>query len=457
MKNKLYTYIVTLLLICGVCTACSEDVFEEIDIMDTPVLLKGTFPTKDVIIEIGDSYVFEPQLKDSTDAQYSWNVNGQEVSTSATYTFKTTRPCQAEVSCTITNNMGKIVLSTMVSTNHDFTKGFYVVLPLEIGFYDTGKGAYYDSCYQSLNKGEKFGSDIYVMPYQSKLYITRNTNVSNTNHLFVVDGRTLQKKYATSIGANQLYTFMLDDRYMLITGGDVYRYDTKTQQAVKIYDYIYPFIFRAGLLNNKLLLSRSYNSQDDKLYYYELETVLNSGIEELPEAEVMSSIIQNNKSNFIQASDGSCYTLYSSSDNNEYKLIRILSDLTTEEVNLSFATPTTNWYNIYFPGITGVSSASNSFVLIPSKDNAIYKYTVGDESSLSTPFIAAPDDGKNLCGSGVLVDSEAQQIYALYQKPSGEGKGGYIVVYDYNGVQTKSISLGESIPQHLVFNSELSN
>ncbi|MDR0659586.1 MAG: DUF5074 domain-containing protein [Prevotellaceae bacterium] len=449
MKNKIYTHIIAALLLCGICTGCSEDVFEEIDIMDIPVLLKGTFPTEGVTLEVGKSYTFEPKLKDDTNVQYSWMVNGAKVSSDPTYIFETTGLCQAEITCIIANEKGKITLKTSLKTNHDFTKGFFVVTAEEIGFYDTQKTAYYPSCYQALNKGEKFNGDIYAIPNDDKLYVTVKTNVSNRDHLFVIDKKTLQKKSSTSVRANLFYSFALDDRYMLLAGHSVYRYDTKSQTSVKLSNSIYPFIFRVGLLNDKLLLSRSYGSNDDNLYYYDLETVLNAEANQLPDPTAISNITQCDKSEFVKTADGSIFTLYSSSDDNEYKLLRISNDLTTEEIALSFAAPTTKWYDIYFPGIVGVSSTSENFILIPSKDHAIYKYVVGDASSLASPFIASPNAGIKLTGSGVQVDTETQKIYVLYSNSN-------VAVYNYDGTQVEVIELSEA-PQHLIFTTEGSN
>ena len=81
--NKLYT---TLLIACIAVgfTACNDDDCDDLhlgNLANYPNVLKGTFPTEDQVLELGETLEITPELLNPEDATYSWLLNGKEIST----------------------------------------------------------------------------------------------------------------------------------------------------------------------------------------------------------------------------------------------------------------------------------------------------------------------------------------------------------------------------------------
>lgn len=77
--NKLYT---TLLIACIAVgfTACNDDNCDDLhlgNLANYPNVLKGTFPTEDQVLELGETLEITPELLNPEDATYSWLLNGK--------------------------------------------------------------------------------------------------------------------------------------------------------------------------------------------------------------------------------------------------------------------------------------------------------------------------------------------------------------------------------------------
>ena len=122
--NKLYT---TLLIACIAVgfTACNDDNCDDLhlgNLANYPNVLKGTFPTEDQVLELGETLEITPELLNPEDATYSWLLNGKEISTEQTFTYQVDNPCRADLTCVITNKYGKVEMNTSFRSNHDFPK-----------------------------------------------------------------------------------------------------------------------------------------------------------------------------------------------------------------------------------------------------------------------------------------------------------------------------------------------
>ena len=139
--NKLYT---TLLIACIAVgfTACNDDNCDDLhlgNLANYPNVLKGTFPTEDQVLELGETLEITPELLNPEDATYSWLLNGKEISTEQTFTYQVDNPCRADLTCVITNKYGKVEMNTSFRSNHDFSKGFFYLADGTFNFYDTEK------------------------------------------------------------------------------------------------------------------------------------------------------------------------------------------------------------------------------------------------------------------------------------------------------------------------------
>lgn len=195
--SKLYSILLTACLAISF-AACSDDDCEALHLNDLahyPNVLKGTFPTEDIVLNLGETLTITPELLHPEGAFYSWMINGEEVFKEQTFTYKIEKPCRADLSCVISNQYGKVEMNVRFSSKHDFSKGFFYLIANTVNFYDTEKGINYEDCYGSLNNGKKLNVDNpNAFSQDGKFYVLSNSNATNQDHLYVINAQTLFMK-----------------------------------------------------------------------------------------------------------------------------------------------------------------------------------------------------------------------------------------------------------------------
>lgn len=446
--NKLYSTLF-IAIMAVYFTACNnDDDCEELhlgNLANYPNVLKGTFPTESQILEMGETLEITPELLNPEGATYSWLINGTEVSTEPTFSYKVEKPCYADLKCIITNKYGKVEMSTSFGSNHDFSRGFFYFADGTFNFYDSEKKVTYQDCYGSINAGKTFGIGNYdsanISYHNGKFYVLAKISTSNKDQFFVVDAKTLYYENSAIVGANLSGLTILNDQYGLISGDGIHRIDLKSLSDTKLKSQYMFSIYNGLVFNGKVLSNETYQI-DSNVQYYDVNELLTAKEGEEPTSTELN-IIQNQKTNFVLTKDGNAYTLEATSEG--HNIVKISKDFTLESVRLAFQ-PAQSSYST--PTIGMVASESENIIYIVSNDGAIYKYIIGDPSSLNQPFIAADASGFLITATPQL-NQQTGELYVVYGKKS-EYK---IFVYKKDGSLNYTVECGNSSPSHVLFNN----
>lgn len=446
--NKLYSTLFIALLTVGF-TACNNDDCDELhldNLAHFPNVLKGSFPTENQVLDLGKTLEITPELLDPTGATFSWLVNGKEVSTEPTFTYKIENPCRADLTCIITNKYGKVEMKTSFSSNHDFSKGFFYVADGTFNFYDTEKKVTYKDCYGSLNAGKKITSasnSLYIATNNGKFYVMAGTNSVNEEHFFVVDARTLYYENSAIVDAGLTGLTLLNDQYALIGGDGVRRIDLKSLNNVQLLDKHLYSIYNGLVYNGKLLANDTYGDAS-KVKLFNVSELLAAKAGEMPVAEELN-ITQKQKINFVMAKDGNAYTIESTDDG--CNIVRINKGFITENIPADFKPAKGPYWSS--PTVGMIASATENAIYIPSENGAVYKYVIGDANSLKNPFIAANESGLPVAAT-LQLNQQSGELYVIYGKKWEDYK---IVVYTKDGQASYTVDCGESAPSYILFNN----
>lgn len=95
------------------------------------------------------------------------------------------------------------------------------------------------------------------------------------------------------------------------------------------------------------------------------------------------------------------------------------------------------------------ASESENVIYIPSADNTIYKYVIGDSGSLNEPFITADESGLPI--TSLQLNQQSGELYVTYARKWENGNK--IVVYSKDGKVLHTVDCGESVPSQILFNN----
>lgn len=446
--NKLYATIATACIAMGF-AACSDDDCYNLhldNLAHYPNVLKGTFPTENVTMEIGETLTITPELLEPDGAVFSWLVNGEEVSTEPTFSYTIEKPCRGDLTCVIQNQYGKVEMSTTFASNHDFSKGFFYVADKTFNFYDSEKEVVYQDCYSSLNAGKTLNIGNYdvvnIRQNNGKIYVLVGSSTSNIDHFYAIDGQTLYYEGSACIAANLRNDLViLDNQYGLVSGNGVHRINLETLSSVELTENDVD-IYNGLVFNGKLLVNDTYGDES-KVKYYDVNELIAAQKEGMPAAQELE-ITQQMKSNFVAAKDGNAYTL--GCEGSSYYLASIDPSMNVAKIAFSFSPITYYRYSDLTVGM--VASETENAVYIPSEEGAIYRYVIGDAGSLNSPFIAADTDGLPIVS--MKTDSQNGDLYVIYGEKYADNNK--IVVYNQDGEVRYTVDCGESLPSYILFN-----
>lgn len=425
--NKISSILLLIGCLAGF-TACEEDCTDThiTNLAHFPNVLKGSFPTEGQVLEIGSEVTIDPALIDSTNARFSWVVNGTEVSTDTTFTYKVEGPCRAEIVCTIKNPFGSVEMKTTVSSKHDFSKGFFYVANGTFNFYDTEKKAAYENCYGSLNANAKFSEkSLEIVAANGKFYVLSKSSATNVKHFYVVDAKTLSYENSATVDANLSGLTILNANYGLVSGDGVRRINLQSLSTTQLLDDYNFGLYNSMLYGENLLGSITYGAGTSaKVTYYKVAQLLDAPKDKMPEGKELD-ITQNRKSNFVTAKDGNCYTLESSETG--YSIVKIAQDLSIEKTPLGFEPSKNKYWSDKTIGI--VASKTENAIYISAVSGDIYKFVPGTPTSLQAPFIAAGELKGAI--STLQTNSQTGELYVPYSTGIGvyskDGKMEYLV------------------------------
>ena len=445
--NKLHSILLIACVSIGF-ASCSDDDCEDLhldNLAHYPNVLKGTFPTENQVLNMGETLEITPKLLNLENTTYSWLINGEEYSNEHTFSYKVEKPCRANLTCIISNEYGKVEMNTSFNSNHDFSKGF-LYIDDTFNFYDTEKKVKYEDCYSSLNAGKKLGADKpSICSNNGKLYILNNSSTSNADHLFVVDSKTLYYEKSATVGTHLHGMVILNDQYALAGGDGIRRINLKSLSNVSLTKNSSYSLFNGVVYNGKVMVNDTYGDPS-QVKCYNVSDLLAAKENEMPSAtEPGLEITQNQKINFVQAKDGNVYTLESTDEG--CSIVQIDKNFTVQKTPINFKPAKGPYWSS--PTVGMVASETEGIIYIASADNSIYKYIIGNPNSIKEPFISADESGLPIAAT-LQLNQKTGELYVIYGEQWEDYK---IVTYNKNGEQINSIDCGENGPSHIIFNN----
>lgn len=228
-----------------------------------------------------------------------------------------------------------------------------------------------------------------------------------------------------------------------MTGDGIRRIDLKSLNNVTVKDE-YMFCFYNSMVYNGKVLTNDTYQKESKVKYYDANELISAKEGEAPAATELN-IIQKQKFNFVSAKDGNAYTLESTDEG--CNIVKISKDFTSLEKTPATFQPTKGGYSD--PTVRMAASESENVIYIPSADNTIYKYVIGDSGSLNEPFITADESGLPI--TSLQLNQQSGELYVTYARKWENGNK--IVVYSKDGKVLHTVDCGESVPSQILFNN----
>ncbi|MDR0659587.1 MAG: DUF5074 domain-containing protein [Prevotellaceae bacterium] len=410
---KVRSFIVALLLIAGFssCSDSYEKYFPE-NLSDLPIVKKGTFPEEDKTLNIGENFLYEPEVYSPIDVYYQWYLGAKEKATEPTYLFTATTPGRFKVRLALSNDYGTVELENKIITpGADYSKGCFIVNEGWFG-HESGNVSYYDYEAGTIRhwefKNQNFGEELGITSQSATLWNGKMYICSKQDpQLVVVDPTTMYKEGSIKNITGNKYTHEfigLNDSYGLITGiGYQYRVNLNTLATEPFSNMSIWYDGGSGIVyQDKLLL----NLKNRKVYVFNLADVtgdLSQFNGSVPYTTL--DINTTGGTRFVEGTDGNLYAVETNTDNTN-NLVRIKPDFTIEKQAIrSDYSPSS--FGAYREATFCGPTSDNSFFYIAG--NKIYKCTF-ENAAPSTPFVDNIADGYSFYGAGIRVNPKDDRL-----------------------------------------------
>ncbi|MDU1890688.1 MAG: DUF5074 domain-containing protein [Dysgonomonas sp.] len=413
-------FVKTLAILTFVLTSCSDDdcnLDHNSNQLGLPVLKQGTFPEGDVNLNIGDTYIYSPEVVSNGDIYYQWYLNDKDMGTDKKLVVEANTSMRSKLVLELTNDNGTIVLENKVIVSGANYSGKYIVLnegwfghePGNVTILNPENNTVQQWVFRDQNYGATLGvTSQSATLWNDKLYICSKDNI----HLTVVDPKTMyvEKQSGKILGSRQAYEFIgINEKYGVLTAnGDLYRVDLETLEAEQILMSDGWNGTGSGIVyNNKLLI----NVKGKKLHVLDIDKVLGdlsqySYTKYFPFETL--DIQTTGGCRFVKGNDGNLYTVESSSTGNN--LVRIKPDFTLEKKTMrpDYSPSSFGFYREAM--FCGNASGDKFYYVARGK---IYKSTF-DNASPETPFTSYSKSGYSFYGAAVRVNPYNNEVVAMY-------------------------------------------
>lgn len=380
-----------------------------------PSLRAGSFPEEELTVNVGSSHDYAPQVISPIDVYYQWYLNGEDMSTDPTFTFKAEHPMRAKVVLELTNDMGKVKLENkIIVPGADYSKGCFVINEGWFG-HESGSISYYNFEKNSIenwaDKNQNYGTTLGTTTqsatlWNGKLYVCSKDN----NHLVVLDPKTLYiEKSCGVLTRYQAYEFIgLNEDYGVLThNGYLTRVDLKTFQTVTLMSIGNTWAGTgSGLVyNGKLIL----NVKGNKLHAIDLKGLTDPDVKPTAKIETTQlDIYTSGGTRFVKGEDGNLYTV-ETTKTGANNLVKIKPDFSFEKVAMR---------TDYTPSSFGAYREA-SFCGTPKgifyyiANGKIYKATFADAAP-EKPFTEYQKEGYGFYGAGIRINPATNELMAMY-------------------------------------------
>lgn len=434
------SFIVAAISIAGL-ASCSKD--NQAEVVVPQIVAPGLKNGKDTIY-IGDSRVLNPQLADVKNPTFQWLVNGVQKSTDSTFTFTATERGDYTISYKIISGNAMASYYYQVKVLGKFENGFFLVNegwfghePGDVNFYRNGEDSVYQHVFQRNNPGKTLGTTTeYGAVFNNKIYLVSKAGAG----LVVADAGTMKE------------TGRIDQ---LPSNGNSFLGVNTGTGLIGTVNGLYPINLNALTAGSKI---NNVNGQIGGLtkagaYIFVMSQTDGVLALNINDFSVAKQVLKKADVGFAMTPDGRIWAAEGQS------LFAINAQtLGVDTIAVPFAV--NGSWGAWNAGMLTASSVENAVFI--GKTNSwgaggreIYKYTVGNSTSLSTPFLTIPA-GRELIGAAVRYNPGNNTLVVTDVK-SGYGdnyKDNALYIYDASsGGLKKSVAYtGFFFPAMPVFN-----
>jgi hypothetical protein len=435
------SFIVAAISIAGL-TSCSKD--NQAEVVVPQIVAPGLKDGKDTIY-IGDSRVLNPQLANVKNPTFQWLVNGVPAGTDTSFTFTATERGDYTISYKIISGNAMASYYYQVKVLGKFENGFFIVNegwfnhgPGDVNFYRNGEDSLYQHVFQRNNPGKTLGATTeFGAIFNNKMYLTSKSGVA----LVATDAGTMKETGRIDQLPAVPNSFLGVNTGTGLVGTESGLYPINLQSLTagsKISSV-------SGQIGG-MIQSGSYvfvMSQTDGV------VALNSNDFSLAKKLVTAD------AGFAMTPDGTIWA-------GQAKYLFAINPQTLKVDTIPTPFDIFGTWGGWNAGMLTASTVENAVFIGKALDEwgnsgtEIYKYTVGNPTSLQTPFITIPT-GRNFYGAGVRYNPGNNTLVVTDTK-SGWGdnfKDNTLYIYDAaSGGLKKSVAYtGFFFPAIPVFNN----
>lgn len=435
------SFIVAAISIAGL-ASCSKD--NQAEVVVPQIVAPGLKDGKDTIY-VGDSRVLHPQLADVKNPTFQWLVNGVPASADSTFTFTATERGDYTISYKIISGNAMASYYYQVKVLGKFENGFFIVNegwfdhgPGDVNFYRNGEDSLYQNVFQRNNPGKTLGSTTeYGAIFNNKIYLVSKAGAAlvaadagtmketgRINQLPAVPNSFLGVNTGTGLVGTEsgLYPINLQS---LTAGSKISSVSGQIGGMIQSGAYVFVMSQTDGIV--------ALNSND-----FSLAKKLVTG-----------------DAGFAMTPDGTIWA-------GQAKYLFAINPQTLKVDTIHTPFDIYGTWGGWNAGMLTASTVENAVFIgralneWGNSGTEIYKYTVGNPTSLQTPFITIPT-GRNFYGAGVRYNPGNNTLVVTDTK-SGWGdnfKDNTLYIYDASsGGLKKSVAYtGFFFPAIPVFNN----
>lgn len=427
--RKIITIFAAAMTVCGCQKECG--LLHDNSVMGYPVLEKGTFPTEAMTVPYGTSIQIRPVLKHPEEARFEWYLGKRLISEESSLDYTFDNIYDGKLTCKITNGKGAVRLSVPVRTDHDFTRGYFIVLRNDISFYNTEKKVRYDHVLSSLNDDTVYIKDKYtdiagVVAEGDTFSLVLRHSATNIEHLHIFDFPSMKHRVSSIVSANIHCVMATGDSYALLaTQSGLVRADLISGFPTFITAKGCPFgksLFGGAAVNGDKVFFSTFSDSGSAVRYASRSLLNKAGREELEDSDFKETGIIQTRKTGMTVSDGKVVTLFDTEGKSGIAFIG--NDLSVEKVLLDFR----NASGKYWSSPTVNFAAGNGGELyIQAEDGNVYRHQTGKTELFASSETHA--ELRNISG-GIyrLTDGNIAVTYGV--SDFGNDNGGLLVFSD---------------------------
>ena len=398
---------------------------------------------------VNESVTFTPSFNsENNEVSYNWKVNGENVSNQESYTFTPSSAGSYQIALTVTNSAGSDTQEVTILA-YQYLGGLYILnegmTTGTLNYFNPESGTFAPQVYSSINEGKTLGVvSQYGTFWNDRIYLVSK----DVRPLVSIDAMTLKECSALE-GINDARSFcgINENTGILTTASGAYRVSLD------------PMVLGSALSGTEEKECRDLLLANNKLFVISKEAGLliydvNNNFE-------LEKTIADVQIGLAQTPDGNVWTV--KGDNT---LLKINPEtFETEETVLPNGIIIPNNWGVWRSSPFCAAYNENALYFFNYSNgewgdvNSIYKYKVGDISSLNSAFATSSQSDDNFYGV-FRIDPETNNIYITSIR-SGWGensKDNRLIIFDGTTGEEKNRYTYDTqnywFPSFIIFNTK---